>query len=96
MLIADGVVVVVWALVALAVWALVSVNGMVVGAVFWVAILDCVVGGRRWSWVTSLLAFVAVCRYWELAAAIVCRACVVFCVSVIRRRRGPCLLCEKT
>ena len=50
----DGVVVVVWALVALVVWALISVDGMVVGAVFWVAILDRVVGGRRWLWITSL------------------------------------------
>ena len=91
----DGVVVVVWALVALVVWARVSVNGMVVGAAFWFAILGRVVGGRRWSWVTSLLAFVAVCGYWELAAVVVCRARVVFRVSVIRRRRGPCLLCEK-
>ena len=90
----DGVVVVVWAFVALVVWACASVNGMVVGAAFWFAILGRVVGGRRWSWVTSLLAFVAVCGYWELAAVVVCRARVLFRVSVIRRRRGPCL-CEK-
>ena len=77
----DGVVVVVWALVALVVWALVSVNGMVVGAVFWVAILDRVVGGRRRLWITSLWAFVAVCGYWDLAAVAVCRGRVVF-VSV--------------
>ena len=52
----DGVVVVVWAFVALVVWARASVNGMVVGAAFngmvvgaafWFAILDRVVGGRR-------------------------------------------------
>ena len=91
----DGVVVVVWAFIALVVWARTSVNGMVVGAAFWFAILHRVVGGHRWSWVTSLLAFVAVCKYWELAVVVVCRARVVFCVSVIRRRCGPCLLCEK-
>ena len=44
----DGVVVVVWAFVALVVWACPSVNGMVVGAAFWFAILDHVVGGCWW------------------------------------------------
>ena len=90
----DGVVVMVWALVALVVWARVSVNEMVVGAVFQLAILDRVVGGRRRSWVTSLWAVVAVCGCWNLAVVVVCRARVVF-VYVVRRRRGPCLLCEK-
>ena len=74
----DGVVVVVWAFVALVVWACPSVNGMVVGAAFWFAILDHVVGGCWWSWVMLLSAFVAVCGYWELATVVVCRARVVF------------------
>ena len=66
----DGVVVVVW--------ALVSVNRMVVGVVFWVAILDHNMGGRRQLWVTSLWAVVAVCGYWDLAVVIVCHVHMVF------------------
>ena len=46
----DGVVVVVWVLIALMVWACVSINGKVVEAAFWLAILNCVIGGRRQSW----------------------------------------------
>ena len=79
----DGVVVVVWVFIALLVWARASVNGMVVVAAFWFAILDRVVGGRRWLWVASLSVFVAVCGHWELAAVVVCRARVVFHVAVI-------------
>ena len=71
----DGVVVVMW--------ALVSVNGMVVGAVFWVAILNRVIGGRRQLWIMLLWAFVAVCGYWDLATVVVCHACMVFRVSVV-------------
>ena len=67
---------------------------VVVGVVFQLAILDSVVGGRRRLWVTLLWAVVTVCGCWNLAVVIVCRAHVVF-VYVVRRRHGPCLLCEK-
>ena len=78
MLITNGVVVVVWVLVALLVCALVSVNGMVVGAVFWMALLNRVVGGCRQLWVMSLCAADTVYGYWHLAVVIVCHVCVVF------------------
>ena len=66
-------------------WALISVNGMVVGAVFWVAILDRVVR----LWITSLWAFVAVCGYWDLAAVAVCRGRVVFVCLLFEGDMAP-------
>ena len=78
--------------VVLVVWALVSVNGMVVGAVFWVAILDRVVGGRRRLWITSLWAFVAVCVHWDLAAVAVCRGRMVFVCVCCSKVTWPLLI----
>ena len=48
------------------------------GAVFWMALLNPVIGGRRQLWVTSLCAADTVCGYWDLAVVIVCHVCVVF------------------
>ena len=50
---------------------------------FRLAILDRVAGGRRWSWVTSLQAVVAICGCWNLAVVVVCHGHVIFRVCLL-------------